>query len=156
MLYERRIVYERETRTRKPKPKPDALSQWRTMEVQRNHVTWNIWRTRRRKSHMHQSQDFLNNFAGQESWWITPAATMILPTISFQTSETDRKHICFLLVALTSQQHAIVSQRRICTNKVTYWDRSCRSNFLPHPVTVYWHRVDQFQRWPYNARRLAG
>ena len=36
----RRIVYERETRTRKPKPKPDALSQWRTMEEQRNYVTW--------------------------------------------------------------------------------------------------------------------
>ena len=36
----RRIVYERETRTRKPKPKQDALSQWRTMEVQRNYVTW--------------------------------------------------------------------------------------------------------------------
>ena len=32
------IVYERETRTRKPKP--DALSQWRTMEVQRDSVTW--------------------------------------------------------------------------------------------------------------------
>ena len=37
-----------------------------------------------------------------------------------------------------------------------HWDRRCRSNFLPHPVTVYWHRVDQSQRWPYNARRLAG
>ena len=36
----RRIVYERETRTRKPTPKPDALSQWRTMEVQRKHVSW--------------------------------------------------------------------------------------------------------------------
>ena len=24
-----------------------------------------------------------------------------------------------------------------------HWDRSCRSNFLPHPVTVYWHRADQ-------------
>ena len=35
-----RIVYERETRTRKPTPKPDALSQWRTMEVQHNHATW--------------------------------------------------------------------------------------------------------------------
>ena len=35
-------------------------------------------------------------------------------------------------------------------------DRSCRSNVLPHPVTVYWHRADQSQRWPYNARRLAG
>ena len=36
----RQIVYERETRTRKPKLKPDALSQWRTMEVQCNYVTW--------------------------------------------------------------------------------------------------------------------
>ena len=36
----RRIVYKRETRTRKPTPKPDALSQWRTMKVQCNHVTW--------------------------------------------------------------------------------------------------------------------
>ena len=36
----RRIVYERETRTKNPKPKPDALSQWRTMEEQRNYVTW--------------------------------------------------------------------------------------------------------------------
>ena len=37
-----------------------------------------------------------------------------------------------------------------------HWDRSCRSNFLPHTVTVYWHRANQSQRWPYNARRLVG
>ena len=37
-----------------------------------------------------------------------------------------------------------------------HWDRSCRSNVLPHPVTVYWHRADQSQCWPYIARRLAG
>ena len=37
-----------------------------------------------------------------------------------------------------------------------HWDRSCRSNFLSHPVTVYWHLADQSQCWPYNARRLAG
>ena len=36
----RRIVYERETLTRKPTPKPDALSQWRTTEVERSHVSW--------------------------------------------------------------------------------------------------------------------
>ena len=35
-------------------------------------------------------------------------------------------------------------------------DRSCRSNFLPHLVTVYWHRADQSQCWPYSARRIAG
>ena len=37
-----------------------------------------------------------------------------------------------------------------------HWDRSCRSNVLPHPVTVSWHRADQSQCWPYNTRRLAG
>ena len=37
-----------------------------------------------------------------------------------------------------------------------HWDRSCRSNFPSHPVTVYWHQADQSQRWPYNARHLAG
>ena len=24
-----------------------------------------------------------------------------------------------------------------------HWYRSCRSNFLPYPVTVHWHRADQ-------------
>ena len=44
----RRIVYEMETRTRKPTPKPDAQSQWRTMEVQRNYVTWmDIFKSKR-------------------------------------------------------------------------------------------------------------
>ena len=37
-----------------------------------------------------------------------------------------------------------------------HWDRRCRPSFLPHPVTVYWYRADQSQRWPYNARHLAG
>ena len=37
-----------------------------------------------------------------------------------------------------------------------HWDRSCRSNFPSHPVTVYWHRANKSQHWPYTARRLAG
>ena len=37
-----------------------------------------------------------------------------------------------------------------------HWDRSCRPNFPSHPVTIYWHRTDQSQHWPFNARRLAG
>ena len=37
-----------------------------------------------------------------------------------------------------------------------HWDRSRRSTFLSHPVTVYWHQADQSQRWPCNTRRLAG
>ena len=35
-------------------------------------------------------------------------------------------------------------------------NRSCRSHFPTHPVTVYWHPANQSQHWPYNARRLAG
>ena len=27
-----------------------------------------------------------------------------------------------------------------------HWDRSCRPNFLSHPVTVYWHWANQSQR----------
>ena len=38
----------------------------------------------------------------------------------------------------------------------SYWDRSRRSNFLPHPVTISWHLANQFQRWLFNARRLVG
>ena len=37
-----------------------------------------------------------------------------------------------------------------------HWDRSCRSNFPPHLITVYWHWTNQSQHWPYNTRRLAG
>ena len=32
-----------------------------------------------------------------------------------------------------------------------HWDRSCRSNFPSHPVTVYWHRDNQPQHWLYNT-----
>ena len=36
-----------------------------------------------------------------------------------------------------------------------HWHKSCRSNFLPQPVTVYRHWANQSQHWPHNARRLA-
>ena len=64
---------------------------------------------------------------------------------------------CSLLVGCsTSHQHAGVSQGPICRQLyvLPHWDRSCRSNFLPHPVTVYWHWADQSQSWPYIARHL--
>ena len=67
--------------------------------------------------------------------------------------------VCLLVGCLTSQQQASVSQGRICSDNfyvLPHWDRSCRSNVLPHPVTVYWHQANQSQCWPYNARRLAG
>ena len=36
-----------------------------------------------------------------------------------------------------------------------HWDRGCRSNFLSHPVTVYWHWANQSLHWPYNTRHRA-
>ena len=33
-----------------------------------------------------------------------------------------------------------------------HWDRSCWSNFLSHPVTVYWHQTNQSQSWPYKRQ----
>ena len=35
-------------------------------------------------------------------------------------------------------------------------ERSCSSNLLSHPVTVYWHQANQSQHWPCNARPFAG
>ena len=66
---------------------------------------------------------------------------------------------CFL-ACLTSQQHASVCISGMDLLRQFYvlphWDGSGRSNFLSHPVTVYWHRANQSQHWPYNARHLAG
>ena len=31
--------------------------------------------------------------------------------------------------------------------ELLHWDRSCRSNCVPHPVTVYWHQANQPQRY---------
>ena len=36
-----------------------------------------------------------------------------------------------------------------------HWDRSSRPNFLSHTITVCWHRANQSQCRPYNARRLT-
>ena len=51
---------------------------------------------------------------------------------------TDLCHLWLLDDPFTSQ-HVSVSQNRICWDMLPYWDRSCRSNFLSHPATVYWH-----------------
>ena len=48
----RRIIFEKETWTRKPTPKPDALSQWCTMEVQR-HATWMETNEKKKKKTVH-------------------------------------------------------------------------------------------------------
>ena len=37
-----------------------------------------------------------------------------------------------------------------------HWDRSCRSSFPPHPVTIYGHLANQPQFGTYSPRCLAG
>ena len=47
---------------------------------------------------------------------------------------------------LSSHQHCSVSQGWICSEQwyvLPSWDRSCRSNFLSHTITVYWQQASQ-------------
>ena len=64
---------------------------------------------------------------------------------------------CLFVGCSISQQHANSGTdlpRQFYV--LPHWDRSCRSNFLLHPVTVYWYRSNQSQCRPCNARRLTG
>ena len=67
---------------------------------------------------------------------------------------TSACHQCLFVGCLASQQHASVSQGPILLRQfymLPHRDRSCRSNFLSHPITVYWHHANQSQSWPNNA-----
>ena len=91
-------------------------------------------------------------------WYVT--ATLILNSKPFQLcgniSTQGQLFVCWLLsVPATCECISGMDQLRQFY-VLPHWDRSCRSNCLSHPVTEYWHRADQSQCWPYNARRLAG
>ena len=48
--------------------------------------------------------------------------------------------VCLFVGCLTSQQHASVSQGRICSDNFTCYHTEIEAadhTFLPHPVTVY-------------------
>ena len=66
--------------------------------------------------------------------------------------------IYLLVGCLTSQQHASVSQGRICSDNCTccHTETEVAHQTFYLTQSVYWHWADQSQRWPYNARRLAG
>ena len=58
-------------------------------------------------------------------------------------------HNCLFVGCLMSQQQASVRQGPIWSDNCTYCHtetRRCRLNFLPHPVTVYWHWANQSLR----------
>ena len=59
--------------------------------------------------------------------------------------------VCWLVGCLASQQHAKCTSGTDLIRQfymLPHWDRSCKSNFLSHPVTVYWHWTNQSQQWP--------
>ena len=43
--------------------------------------------------------------------------------------------------------------RQMCV--LPYWEQSCRSNLLCHPVTICWQRASHFQHWHNNAGHPA-
>ena len=71
-------------------------------------------------------------------------------------SGTQRRFVCWLLIVPATCECISGTDLHRQFYVLPHWDRSCRSSFPSHPVTVYWHRADQSQCWPYNARRLAG
>ena len=70
--------------------------------------------------------------------------------------EREREFVCWLLNVPATCECISGTDLLRQFYVLPHWDRSCRSNLPSHPVTVYWHRANQSQRWPYNARRLAG
>ena len=54
------------------------------------------------------------------------------------------------------QQGASESQGRICLDSCTCCHTETEAKYQTHPATAYWNGASQSQRWPYNARRLAG
>ena len=63
------------------------------------------------------------------AFWLTLAGLLLLLLLL----------LLLFVGCLTSQEHASVSQGRICSDKfyvLPHFDRSCRSNFIPQPGTV--------------------
>ena len=70
--------------------------------------------------------------------------------------EKTRIVVCWLLSVPATSQCISGTDLLRQFYVLPHWDRSCRSNFPSHPVTVYWHRANQSKHWPCNARHLAG
>ena len=110
---------------------------------------WLSWHCR--VQHLTQSASYL----------VASIIFMQLRLISFDNGRANHhlNKVCLLVRCLTYQQHAGVFQGRVCSdnfNMLPHWDRSCKSNFLSHPVTVYWRRANHSQRRPLDTWRLAG
>ena len=76
---------------------------------------------------------------------------------------TQNHRMMFFVGCLAYQQHArvLLNISATCqsiseTDLLPQLGRSCRSNFLSHPVTVYLYWTSQSHRWPFSARLLAG
>ena len=69
------------------------------------------------------------------------------PHVAYSTCLTGQ----YLVTAPSAKRPPqVVPQGRICSGTC------CHTDFLPQPVTAYWHRASQSQRWLHNHRCLAG
>ena len=71
--------------------------------------------------------------------------TMRLMLLSFRGCLTSHQQKCDSGTDLLRQFHVLPHR-----------DRSCRSNFLSHLVTVYWHCANPFWHWSHYGRHVAG
>ena len=100
---------------------------------------------RARQSHQHASVSQGRICTDSVCWFFVVVVVVVVVVVLFVWVLFVCLFVCFVLFCfvlffgyLTSHQHASVSQGRICTdNSCAATLRSCRSNFLPHPVTVY-------------------
>ena len=78
------------------------------------------------------------------------AAVNALPLASCQRWTVKATVGLFACWLLNVPAHSSVSQGRICSDNFTYCHTEIEVASPSHPVTVYWHRANQSQRWPYN------
>ena len=129
------------------------------------------------RAFLHVQRAFLFKAPNAFDWlqWLTGNADVSMALTRFSTGrlgwsstrnidtlpdrECDVRFVCLFVGCLLNVQATCECisgtdlLRQECV--LPHWDRSCRPNFPPHPVTVYWHRASQSQHWPFTARRLT-
>ena len=74
-----------------------------------------------------------------EPHWFIPGIPVYFGPKQPRTTSADGIATCLCILGVDLLRQLYI---------LPYWDRSCRSNFLLHSVTVYWHGTNQSQHWP--------
>ena len=85
-------------------------------------------------------------------FWIENSAFLVL----WLRMKEERLFVCWLLNVPVARECISGMDLLRQFYMLPHWDRSCRSNFPSHSVTVYWHRANESQHWPYITWCLAG